>query len=457
VATITAGLLNYPGLAGGTQSINQMAGISAGPTINGVPQAATGWTFSPEQITGVLTRGVVNAGVSSAIQHTQFKDGFIASVVGDAATFTARDIGGTWGNGQNPAMHAISHTALGAGSAWLTGKDPMAGAIGGLTESVIDNTIGQALRDNKIELGKWGDLLYTTGSMAAAGLVAHNTGHDGATAASAAQNAAVNNRQFTDREKKRFQDIYGNDPERRKRAEAAMCALVKCYEDSDIEPGSQEYRDKLALAEWGKTLPEYTNVPFDLTDDGLFEYFPLKTPLSIVVDSSAPVGHVGVYLNGGDKKYLYDPNGSFEIPQLVGNDIEYLKRVTEDYLESEYDILPYYVKYQLKTTGWPSDAVTVFQYKISGTDAAVIQQNMIVANDECRGYLYCASCSSIVLDSKPFDYMWSTRFPDLFGRKLYVNAILQRVLRNDSMGFKPISGENYLKINPATPEIFKSK
>ncbi|MDR1423471.1 MAG: hypothetical protein LBI92_02525, partial [Azoarcus sp.] len=56
-----------------------------------------------------------------------------------------------------------------------------------------DNTIGQALRDNKVELGKWGDLLYTTGSMAAAGLVAYNTGHDGATAATVAQNAAVNN------------------------------------------------------------------------------------------------------------------------------------------------------------------------------------------------------------------------------------------------------------------------
>jgi hypothetical protein len=113
--------------------------------------------------------------------------------VGDAATFTARDIGSAWGGGRNPIAQTAAHAALGAGSAWLTGNDPAAGAIGGLTESVIDNTIGQALRDNKVELGQWGDLLYTTGAMAAAGWLAHSTGHDGAVAANVAQNAAQNN------------------------------------------------------------------------------------------------------------------------------------------------------------------------------------------------------------------------------------------------------------------------
>jgi hypothetical protein len=58
---------------------------------------------------------------------------------------------------------------------------------------VIDNTVGEILRQNDVKLGKWGDLAYTTTAMLVGGLAAEAAGHDGVVAAQAAQNAAQNN------------------------------------------------------------------------------------------------------------------------------------------------------------------------------------------------------------------------------------------------------------------------
>ncbi|MDR0781237.1 MAG: hypothetical protein LBF16_11165, partial [Pseudomonadales bacterium] len=81
----------------------------------------------------------------------------------------------------------LAHGALGATAAQLTGKDATAGAIGGITESLLDNTLQSS--DWQIK-SDWG---YTTLAMLVGGVIAEALGHDGTTAATAAQNAAVNN------------------------------------------------------------------------------------------------------------------------------------------------------------------------------------------------------------------------------------------------------------------------
>ncbi|NMG36862.1 hypothetical protein GRF61_20625 [Azoarcus sp. TTM-91] len=192
VSAITAGVSNYGFFEGG-QSLNSLAGLSAAPGAAGSTTATSGLSFSWDQVYGVMGRGVVNASVSSAIQGTDFKDGFINSVVGDYAALGANSIGSLWGNGQNPVMQTLAHAALGAGAAGLTGRDAVAGAIGGLVESGLDNTLGQSLRESGTELGKWDKLAYMVAAMVAGGVAAEAVGHDGVTAAQTAQNAAVNN------------------------------------------------------------------------------------------------------------------------------------------------------------------------------------------------------------------------------------------------------------------------
>ncbi|MDR2838507.1 MAG: hypothetical protein LBV49_08130, partial [Azonexus sp.] len=126
------------------------------------------------------------------------------SVVGDFAALTANEIGSAWGNPnapetRNPFLQTLAHGALGATAATLTGKDAVAGAIGGVTESLLDNTLQQS--DWKIENG----LGYTVTAMLVSEMIAEATGKDAVTAAGAAQNAAVNN-SLTPKQGKEYAD-----------------------------------------------------------------------------------------------------------------------------------------------------------------------------------------------------------------------------------------------------------
>jgi filamentous hemagglutinin len=196
VAGITAGLLNYQFDALGGQSVNQWAGFApkgteaAAGAANPVPQAVGGFNGSVTQLAAVTGKGVVSAGVANAIQGTDFKDGLLNSVVGDLAALSANHIGSNWdpkGKNPNPVLHMTAHAALGATAAQLTGRDAAAGALGGLAEAVLTNTLQQS--DWKIENGT----AYTAFSMFAGGMLAEAFGRDGVTGAGAAQNAAQNN------------------------------------------------------------------------------------------------------------------------------------------------------------------------------------------------------------------------------------------------------------------------
>jgi hypothetical protein len=138
---------------------------------------------------GIAGRGLVNAGVNSAINGTSFGEGFKQSVINDAAAIGASAIGTAWGGGKDPVMQTVAHAGLGAITAKLRGQDVVAGAIGGATESVLGNLVS----DSAVS-GNGGKALYAAAATLAGGIVANALGRDAVTAGQTAQNAALNNR-----------------------------------------------------------------------------------------------------------------------------------------------------------------------------------------------------------------------------------------------------------------------
>jgi hypothetical protein len=197
-SALTAGILNTPMIDTGTgmQSINQWAGIQdvAG---TGAKLAKFDLANLGQNLGGMALRGTVNAGVSTAIYGGSFGDAFTQSFVSDLAAVGANAVGQTWGGGKNPFMQTVGHAAIGATAATLTGKDAVAGAIGGAGASLINPLLDQAIGGT--DGSGWGDnpALRTAalqlGSIAATGAVAEALGKDGMTAALAAQNETVNN------------------------------------------------------------------------------------------------------------------------------------------------------------------------------------------------------------------------------------------------------------------------
>ncbi|MDR0529564.1 MAG: filamentous hemagglutinin N-terminal domain-containing protein, partial [Zoogloeaceae bacterium] len=196
-ALLTASLLNYPAFAGEV-SVNQMAGLQTSPVV----KAAGGFRGDWAQIYGIAGRGVIGAGVASAVHGTDFWEEWIGGVAGDLAALSANEIGAAWGGGKNPAMQTAAHAGLGAAAAWATGRDPAAGAIGGLAESILDNSYGQYLRETNRQTS---DLGYVVGAMLAAGMLSQAAGRDPAAAAQTAQNAAIHN-YLTTKESRAFDE-----------------------------------------------------------------------------------------------------------------------------------------------------------------------------------------------------------------------------------------------------------
>jgi hypothetical protein len=191
-ATLTAGILNYPGLADG-QSLNDMAGF--GQNSSGTTQAKNGLftgEFTSDKAIGLAGRSVVQATVEKTLFGTNFKDGFVNALVSDLAANVAYDIGSTWGTGdtKNPAAHMLAHAGLGATAAKLTGKDPVAGALGGLTAGIIENVIPEgSINPNNLS----DRIQVIAGSSLASGIIANMLGKDENVAMGATKNAIENN------------------------------------------------------------------------------------------------------------------------------------------------------------------------------------------------------------------------------------------------------------------------
>jgi hypothetical protein len=191
------------GLTGGlTAGLTQGLGFNQTAGIKDLGNGIVKGQFNPGQLgdalMGIAGRGLVNAGVNSAINGTSFSEGFKQSVINDAAAIGASAIGTKWGSGPdaNPVLQTVAHAGLGAITAKLRGQDVVAGAIGGATESVIGNLVDAAGGLPKNPDGTVSNAtkaIYTAAATLAGGLVANATGRDAVTAGQTAQNSALNN------------------------------------------------------------------------------------------------------------------------------------------------------------------------------------------------------------------------------------------------------------------------
>jgi filamentous hemagglutinin len=187
---VTAGLTNAEliDVGGKTLSLNQIAGISSIPGAGSVAQGS--WNTFGQNLLGIAGRGLVTAGVSTAIQGGSFGDALRDSVVGDLAAMGAGAIGAQWGSGpnKNVALQTLAHAGLGCAAAAARDKDCAAGALGGAAESVLGNLITLPTGEN----GGYSTgtrALYTVGAMFAADVLSDAVVVDSATA----KNAALNN------------------------------------------------------------------------------------------------------------------------------------------------------------------------------------------------------------------------------------------------------------------------
>jgi filamentous hemagglutinin len=141
-SAMTAGVLNAPVIdtAQGMQSINQLANVqTTGANIVGSFSADT---FG-QNLAGMAARGVVNAGVNTAIYGGRFGDAFKSSLVSDLAAVGANAVG--LSTDTRSPENIIGHAAVGALAAQLKGQDALSGAIGGAGAAIVNPLLDQAI------------------------------------------------------------------------------------------------------------------------------------------------------------------------------------------------------------------------------------------------------------------------------------------------------------------------
>jgi hypothetical protein len=138
----------------------------------------------------LLARGVVKAGIESALNDTSFGQALRHSLVMDISAAGARQAGQTLPAGS--LGNALAHAAIGGARQALLGGDFASGAIGGLSGALLNPVIEQAF-GSPDDPGHLVMARQTALSMLAAGVVAGALGGDPLHAASAAANETVNN------------------------------------------------------------------------------------------------------------------------------------------------------------------------------------------------------------------------------------------------------------------------
>lgn len=197
-SAITAGILDIKVIdtAQGMQSINPLANVqTTGANIVGKFSADT---FA-QNLGGMALRGVVNAGVNTAINGGSFGDAFKSSFISDLAAVGANAVGLST-NTLSPG-NILGHAAVGALAAQLKGLDALSGAIGGAGGAIVNPILDQAIGGT--DGSGWGKdpefaqkmqtATLQLGSMAVSAVAATALGKNGMTAALAAQNETVNN------------------------------------------------------------------------------------------------------------------------------------------------------------------------------------------------------------------------------------------------------------------------
>lgn len=207
VAALTAGL---------TQGLVGNSGITTTGTVTEANPATTLSNLGNTAI-NVGERGLISAGVATAINGGSFGNALLGSVSNDLAAVGANWIGtnipGVGASGANlgtEAANALAHAALGCAAQSLNGGDCAGGAIGGATSAIVAPLVRDGLYgDTQTVTGTTnsdGSLTLTTSyenqaynaittaiSMLAGGTLAGMLGESSTSAAAAAQNEALNN------------------------------------------------------------------------------------------------------------------------------------------------------------------------------------------------------------------------------------------------------------------------
>ena len=261
----TAGLTTVS-LDGG-QSLNQMAGLSnLGDTGRSL---ATG-SVSSTTLEGIAGRAVVNAGVSTALQGTSFRQGFINGAVADVSAIGANAIGSTWGGtgtDPNAVFQTVAHGALGCAEAGLTGGNCGAGAAGAATESILGNLVTLPATAQGT-VSRTDATLYATSAAILGAVAGQAAGGDALSGANTAINSAVNNRLLHPDEQKTLSQLQqGQSPQEQFRLAAAACALTHCADG--IPANNPEKATLQALQTAGQNDPAEQAL---LTKNGQFGY-----------------------------------------------------------------------------------------------------------------------------------------------------------------------------------------
>ncbi|WP_232465575.1 filamentous hemagglutinin N-terminal domain-containing protein [Burkholderia ubonensis] len=188
VGALTAGALSALGTS--TQALQQIGGKLADGTL---------FTMSNmgQALKVIVERGVVTAGIGTAVYGGSFGEAFARSVIADAGAVGASAIG-TEFNGQNghPDTNSIgyiaSHTALGCALSAAGGTGCAGGAIGGATSAFIaPSVVSQLGGPGNLDSGSLAALSAL--SAIAGGAFAGVLGQNVQGAMAAAQNEALNN------------------------------------------------------------------------------------------------------------------------------------------------------------------------------------------------------------------------------------------------------------------------
>lgn len=218
-AGITSGLTNVQLDAFGGQSLNQLANIK---TVAGTVVADT---FNADAFAGNLLamagRGIVSAGVSSAINDSSFADVLRNSLVNDLAAVGANAIG--QGLPESSPENILAHAGLGCAAASATGADCEAGAVGAAASALLNPLIDPLTTQ---EDGTARTLEHLVTTMLVSGLAADALGLDPVTAAQAAQNETVNNYLSPKQIKLKREELAGADTEAKRQEIATRYAAL---------------------------------------------------------------------------------------------------------------------------------------------------------------------------------------------------------------------------------------
>jgi filamentous hemagglutinin family protein len=211
------------------------------------------------------------SGIASTIHGGTFADGLKGGAIGVAGS-TLNTAVGDWGvqNGLAPGdlSKVALHASIGAAQAKLSGRDPLAGAIGAAAAEAL-SPLANAL-DKSTGNRAAGELTTSLGGLAANALLNKDNPFDMTAAYQALQTDRFNRRLHGDEPQLLARLKEGKSAKEQHRFDAAACANVESA--SGVRKDDPLYADRMALQHEGEA---YTDERKALRDTGQFNYPPV--------------------------------------------------------------------------------------------------------------------------------------------------------------------------------------